>query len=187
MTTASFFSPSPWRRSLWMSSLIVAGVLLSPAFHCGFPLAAFAALAALTLHRRDALLLSGGVWLANQAVVLASLHHPATAVTLAWGAALGAIALLSCESAGLVARRIKGVAGACAAFVVAFLVYKGMIFGFGAAVGSNAGHLDSLFATLPRIFLTNASFFVGLGTLYALGAAAGLDRRLAAGLAPSHV
>jgi hypothetical protein len=187
MTTASFFAPSPWPRSLWISSLIVVGFLLSPAFHCGFPLAAFAAVAALTLNRRDALLLSGSVWLANQTNVLASLHHPATANTLAWSAALGAIALLSCEGAGLVARRMKGVAGACAAFLGAFFVYKGMIFGFGAAIGSSAGHLDSWLATLPRTFVTNVWVFAGLGALYALGAAVGFDRRPAVPLASGHV
>lgn len=187
MTTASFFAPSPWPRSLWISSLIVASVLLSPAFHCGFPLAAFAAIAALTLNRRDALLLSGGVWLANQTVGFASLHHQADVVALAWGGALGVIALLSCETAGLAKRRMKGFVGASVAFVAAFVVYKGMIFGFGAAVGSSAGHFDSLLATLPRIFLINACVFAGLGAVYALGAAAGLDRKPAAGLAPRHV
>jgi hypothetical protein len=84
MTTASFFASSPWPRSLWIGSLIVASVLLSPAFHCGFPLAAFAAVAALTLGRRDVLLLSGAVWLASQTIAFASLHHHMTDAALAW-------------------------------------------------------------------------------------------------------
>jgi hypothetical protein len=172
MTSASFFAPSLWPRSIWISVLIVVGVLLSSAFHCGFPLAAFTAVAIVTLNRRDALLLSGGVWLANQTVVLASSHHPATTDTLAWSAALGAIALLSCEGAGLVARRMQGFGGACAGFLAAFFAYKGMIFGFGAAIGSSAGHLDSLLATLPRAFLINICVLAGLAGLYALGSAA---------------
>lgn len=169
MTPATYFASPPWPRSLWAGSLILAGALLTPAFHCGFPLAAFAAIAASTLDRRDALLLSGGVWLATQAAVLASLHHHVSAVTLAWGVAMGVGALLSCETAGLVARRAKGLAGACVAFVAAFVVYKSLIFGFGIAMGSRAGHLDQLLASLPRTFLVGACVFAGLGALYALG------------------
>lgn len=186
MTTASFFASSPWPRSLWIGSLIVASVLLSPAFHCGFPLAAFAAVAALTLDRRDALLLSGSVWLASQTIAFASLHHHMTDAALAWSVAMGVIALLSCEAAGLTARRMKGLVSAGAAFVVAFVVYKGSIFGFGVAVGSSAGHFDSLLATLPRIFLINACVFAGLGALYALGSVARRNGEAVA-LAPCHV
>ncbi|PWB90065.1 hypothetical protein C5688_12130 [Methylocystis sp. MitZ-2018] len=186
MTTASFFASSPWPRSLWIGSLIVASVLLSPAFHCGFPLAAFAAVAALTLDRRDAFLLSGSVWLASQTIGFVSLHHHMTDVALAWGVATGVIALLSCDAARLAARRVKGLTGVAAAFVAAFVVYKGLIFGFGVAMGSSAGHLDSLLATLPRIFLINACVFAGLEALYALGSAARRNGEAVA-LAPRHV
>lgn len=185
MTTASLFASPPWPRWLWMGSLIAVGVMLSPAFHCGFPLAAFAAIAALTLDRRDALLLAGGVWLATQAAGFATLHHPMSDLALAWGTAMGAAALLSCEAAGTIARRMKGLVGAGAAFLAAFVVYKAVIFGFGAAIGSSAGHVDQLLATLPRIFLTQASIFAGLGALPALVSAA---RRLAESsrLVPRH-
>ncbi len=185
MTPTTYFASPPWPRSLWISSLILVGILLTPAFHCGFPLAAFAAIAASTLDRRDALLLSGGVWLATQAAVLASLHHHVSAVTLAWGVAMGVGALLSCETAGLVARRAKGLAGACVAFVAAFAVYKGLIFGFAVAMGSSAGHLDQLLATFPRTFLVSACVFAGLGMLYGLGSMA-LRKSNAIGLAPRH-
>lgn len=168
MTTASLMTPSPWPRWLWISTLIAAAAFLSPAFHCGFPLAAFAAIAALTLNRRDSLFLSGGVWLTYQTLAFASLHHHASATALAWSAALCVIVLSSCEIAGLTTRRITGLLGAVVAFVAAFVVYKLMIFGFGAAIGSSAGHLDSLLATLPRSFLTNSCVFAGLGALYAL-------------------
>lgn len=186
MTTASFFASFPTPRSLWVCSLIVASVLLSPAFHCGFPLVAFAAIAALTLDRRDALLLSGSVWFANQTAVFASLHHHVSAVTLAWGVTIGVAALLSCETAWMVARRMKGFVGASVAFAAAFVVYKGLIFGFGVATGSSAAQFDSLLATLPRIFLVNACVFAGLAALYALGSAARRNGE-AVGLAPRHV
>lgn len=109
-------------------------------------------------------------------------------VALTWGVAMGVITLLSCEAAGLAAQRMKGkgLVGAGAAFVAAFVVYKGLIFGFGVAMGSSAGHLDSLLATLPRIFLINACVFAGLEALYALGSAARRNGEAVA-LAPRHV
>lgn len=186
MTHHPMIALSPWPRSLWISMLILAGVLLTPAFHCGFPLAAFAAIAALTLDRRDALLLSGGVWLANQTAVLVSLHHHVSVVTLAWGVVMGVATLLAFETAWVVARRMKGLAGVTVAFAAAFVAYKGLIFGFGMAMGSSAGHLGSLLATLPGAFLVSACVFGGLASLYALGSAVRRNCE-AIGLAPRHV
>lgn len=190
MLTLPFVSPS-LRRPLWITSLVAAGVALSFAFNCAAPLAAFAAIAALTTGgRREALMLTGAIWFANQAVGFLFLHYPTEASTMAWGGAMGVFSLLSCEAAGTVARRMKGLAGAGAAFVAAFLaafvVYKGLIFGFGVAMGSSAGHVDQLLATLPRIFLINACVFAGLGALFALGSAARRNGETAA-LTPRHV
>jgi len=189
MLTLPFVSPS-LRRPLWITSLVAAGVALSFAFNCAAPLVAFAAIAALTLGRREALMLTGAIWFANQAVGFLFLHYPTEASTMAWGGAMGVFSLLSCEAAGTVARRMKGLAGAGAAFVAAFLaafvVYKGLIFGFGVAMGSSAGHVDQLLATLPRIFLINACVFAGLGALFALGSAARRNGETAA-LTPRHV
>lgn len=186
MTHHPMIALSPWPRSLWISMLILVGVLLTPAFHCGFPLAAFAAIAALTLDRRDALLLCGGVWLANQAVAFGSMHHPMSITAATWGVALGVFALLACEAAGLAARRMNGLVGAAVDFAVAFVVYKGSIFVFGMVMGSSASHLGSLLATLPRDFFVGACTFVGLGGLYMLGAIAGLERNPRVDLARYH-
>lgn len=177
MTHQHMIALSPWPRSLWISSLILVGVLLTPEFHCGFPLAAFAAIGALTLDRRDALLPCGGVWLANQALAYGSMHHHMSATAGAWGVAMGAFTLLACEAAGHVARRMNGLLGACVAFAAAFVVYKLSIFAFGMVTGSSAGHLGVLLTTLPRGFLVGASTFAGLGALYALGAAVGFERK----------
>jgi hypothetical protein len=46
-----------WRHPLWLGWLVAAGVVFSLGLACSVPLAAFAAAAALTLSRRDALLL----------------------------------------------------------------------------------------------------------------------------------
>jgi hypothetical protein len=78
------------RRPLWIAVLVVASVVFSLGFACAVPIAAFAAIAALTLSRRDAFSLVGAVWLANQIAGFAVHHYPVTASTLAWGAGLGA-------------------------------------------------------------------------------------------------
>ena len=53
-----------WRRAFWLGFLVAASVAFSFAFACATPFAAFAAAAAFTLPRRDAITLSMGVWLA---------------------------------------------------------------------------------------------------------------------------
>jgi hypothetical protein len=172
----------PRRRLLWAVSLIAASILLSFAIACAAPLAAFAAVAALTLNRRDAAVLSAAVWLANQFVGFAFLHYPTDATTLAWGAALGVIALLSCESAGLVGRRVSGLVGAAAAFVAAFVVYESALRALTDLTGPATDHFTM--AVVSRIFLTNAGAFAGLLTLKAgIGA---LLRKPSAALAPGR-
>ena len=132
------------------------------------PLAGFAAVAALTTARREALLLTGAVWFANQAVGFLFLHYPTDAMTLFWGGALGVIALLSCESAGLLARRFPGFAGGIAAFLAAFVVYESLILAVTAATGPGVDHFTAPVVT--RILL-NLSAFVALLMLKAAGAA----------------
>ena len=113
------------RRPLWVAVLVVASVVFSLGVACAVPLAAFAAIAALTLSSRDALALVGVVWLVNQIAGFAVHHYPATASALAWGAGLGAVALLSTLAAQWVQdhlARSQRVA-AIAAFLATFTVY----------------------------------------------------------------
>ena len=114
--TITLSAVSPDRRfALWAATLVSATVVSSFTFACAVPLAGFAAVAALTASRREALLLTGAIWLTNQAMGFLFLHYPTDSMTLFWGGALGVIALLSCESAGLlraplswVCRRARG-------------------------------------------------------------------------------
>ena len=100
-----------WRKPAWIALLVAASVAFTLGFACATPLAAFAAVAALTMTRRDALLLVGLVWLANQCVGFSVLHYPWTAECLAWGAGLGVIALFSVFAAEFSARRLSGLKG----------------------------------------------------------------------------
>ena len=161
--------PTTNRRALWAATFIVASIVFSFGWACAVPLAGFAAVAALTSARREALLLTGAVWFANQAVGFLFLHYPTDAMTLFWGGALGVIALLSCESAGLLARRFPGVAGALAAFLAAFVVYESLIMAITAATGPGVDHFTA--PVVSRIFFINLGAFAALLMLKVAGAA----------------
>ncbi|MGH6835604.1 MAG: hypothetical protein ACREC9_08655 [Methylocella sp.] len=162
------------RPRLWIASLIVASVAFSLGFACAVPLAAFAAIAALTFGRRDAFALVGTVWLANQIAGFAVHHYPETASTLAWGAGLGAVALLSTLAAQWVKDYLaqSHVVAAIAAFLAAFVVYEGSLFTISLALaGGGSDYAPSL---VWRIFAINTAAFVALFLVHYLSVFAGL-------------
>jgi hypothetical protein len=174
-------SPQPdrietsWRKPVWIALLVAASVAFTLGFACATPLAAFAAVAALTLTRRDALALIGLVWLANQAAGFGVLHYPWTAECLAWGAGLGVVALFSLMGAEFGATRFteanRSLASA-AAFLFAFGVYEGLL--FVASVTFQSGVEDYAPAIVGRIFAINAAAFVGLLVMNRIGLSVGL-------------
>ena len=168
-------SPSArWRRPLWLALLVVASVAFTLGFACAVPLAAFAAAAALTLPRRQALLLVAAVWLANQVVGFAVLSYPWDGETFAWGAALGVVALLSTLAARAVAHRLARAgtaAAALAAFAGAFAVYEGALFVVSLAAGATADFTPHIVAW---ILTMNAGAMLGLMLLHRLGELVGL-------------
>jgi hypothetical protein len=164
-----------WGHQLWLALLVAASAAFSFVFACATPFAAFSAAAALTLSRRDALRLTVAVWLANQVLGYAVLKYPWTANSFAWGAVLGAAAILTTVAARGVALRLAersyGVL-ALATLLAAFMVYEGVLFAVAVAL---LGGTESF--TLPivgRIFSVNAVALVGLYSLHLVGAAAGL-------------
>ncbi|MBG0811440.1 hypothetical protein IY145_18985 [Methylosinus sp. H3A] len=162
------------RNRLWSGSLILAGAFFSLAFACAAPLAGFAAIAALTCSRRGALASTAAIWLANQLVGFAILHYPTDFETLAWGGALGVIALLCCETARLVARVAVGAGAPIAALVASFLVYEGVLFVITRAVGGDVSHYA--LAGVTRIFAVDACAFFGLWAFGLACAAVGAAR-----------
>ncbi|MGO9674636.1 MAG: hypothetical protein ACLPSF_10810 [Methylocella sp.] len=164
-----------WRKPVWIALLVAASAAFTLAFACATPFAAFAAVAALTMTRRDALLLVGLVWFANQCVGFGVLHYPWTADCLAWGAGLGIIALLSVLAAEFGAKRLigrNGILASIKAFLAAFAIYEGLLFLTSIAVQS--GVEDYTAAIVGRILAINAVAFAGLLALNKLGASAGL-------------
>jgi hypothetical protein len=169
--TLTLSQVSPDRRfALWAATLVGASLLSSFAFACAVPLAGFAAAAALTSTRRAALALTGAIWFVNQAAGFLFLHYPTDAMTLFWGAALVVIALVACESAGLLARRFPGFAGGLAAFLAAFVVYESLVLAVTAVTGPGVEHFTA--PVVSRIFFINLAAFAALLMLKTSSAAA---------------
>src|SRR5271157_2437717 len=170
--------PRDWRRPLWLVLLVAASVAFSLGLACAVPLAAFAAAAALSLSRRDALLLILLVWLANQLVGFTVLHYPWTASTFTWGVVLGAVAILATSAGQWITGRLVDARRAftvTATFLIAFAVYEAALFAVSATL---LGGTEIYTAAIQgRIFAINAAAFVGLLVLNHLATSVGLVNR----------
>jgi len=106
------------------------------------------------------------------------LSYPWTVETLAWGAILGVVAVLTTVAAQQAARRLSGtglVAAWCGAFVAAFVVYEGAL--FLVSVSVMGGTEDFAPAIVGEIATINAAAFVGLLVLNRLAAIVGLGAK----------
>jgi len=163
-----------WRHLLWLAVLVGASVAFTLGLACAVPLAAFAAAAALTLSRHDALVLIVAVWLANQLVGFAVLDYPWTASTFAWGAALGAVAILATLAGQWTVGHSTGTGRAVshmATFLVASAVYEAALFAVSATL---LGGTEIYTAAIQGwILAVNAVAFVGLLVLHRLAISAG--------------
>jgi len=160
-----------WRHHLWLALLVAASLAFTFGFACAVPFAAFGAVAAMTLPRRDALLLIVALWLVNQIVGFAFLHYPWDAMTLTWGAILGGIAVLSTVAAQAAIRQQGIVVTATASIAAAFIAYEGGLYLISLTV--MGGIEDFTAAIVVRILEINAAGFAGLLACGALIAAAG--------------
>jgi hypothetical protein len=175
---------SAWPWLLWLAILISSSLIFSVGFACATPFEAIGAAAAVTLGRRDALLVSGVTWLINQLLGYGMLGYPWTFDSVAWGIALGAATLLATVAAGGIyrARRaIPSVLRFMIAFVAAFLAFEAAIFGAALFLG---GLQDFTIGIVSYVFVVNAATFFGLIALFSLV----LERRISAvvAVARSH-
>ena len=160
------------RHLIWPALLVGAGIGLSFGFACALPFAAFAAAAALSLPRRDALASIFAVWFANQLVGFTALGYPWTPDTFEWGAALAAVAVLASLAAQWAGIRLAGAARlvcSAAAFLLAFAVYEAALFMISTAWLGGAEVFTA--AIQGRIFAINAAAFAALMLLHRLAAA----------------
>jgi hypothetical protein len=95
------------RRWAWIGLLGGASIGFSLVFACATPFVALVTLAALTMSRRDAFIVTGAVWLANQAVGYGILDYPRTFDSYAWGVAIGLAVLLALVVARAVGERFE--------------------------------------------------------------------------------
>lgn len=169
MSSLSSAFSAGWHHYLWLALLIAASLSLTLGFACAVPFAAFGAVAAMTLSRRDALLLTVALWLVNQIIGFTVLHYPWDATTLAWGAILGVVALFSTGAALMVTSRFAVVASAIAGFAAAFLAYEGSLYLASLVLGATE---DFAAAIVVRILEINAASYAALlaAALLAAGA-----------------
>ena len=116
------------------------------------------------------------LWLVNQIAGFAILHYPWDGMTLAWGAILGVITVLSTVAAQATIRRRRIVATAIASFSAAFVVYEGGLYLVSAMI--MGGTEDFASAIVGRILAINAAAFIGLLVTRQLIAATEQTRRL---------
>ena len=163
--------PPGLRRLVWLAFMIAASVALSLGFACAVPLAAFAAMLGLTMDRRSAVLMTGAVWLANQAVGYTCLGYPTTANSIAWGAVLGLAAIaamLAARWSGMRFARLPRAATLAVAFAAAFAAYEATL--FAAALTLLGGTEDFTVAIVGRVLEINAISMLGMLLLNGAGA-----------------
>lgn len=163
-----------WRQLAWLAALVVASVAFTLGFACAVPFAAFAAAAATTLSRREALLLTVAVWLANQIVGFTVLGYPWVANTIAWGATLGVVAVATTAAAVWSNGKFADLAAlprTIAVFAAAFVVYEGLLF---IVSQTSLGGSENFTPGIAAYILTlNAVALAGLAALHRLATAAG--------------
>lgn len=163
------------RRAGWIAVLTVATITSSLVFACATPFAALAALAALYMNRRDALLIIGVTWVANQAVGYGFLHYPHTWNSLTWGIAIGFGAIISTVIAakiGSVLRPFGEVLTVLSSFAAAFVGYEIALYAATAMLPSDSSAFS--LAVVLYILKVNAAAFGGLLVLQYAGARTGL-------------
>jgi len=157
------------QRATWGAVLTVVSVLGTLALACAMPFAALAVMAAIFLPRREALVLIGINWLANQAVGFGLLHYPLNWSCFAGGIELGIAAMSSVAVASIVYRALQKFGPALAVigtFAAAYGVYEGICC---------LGAMDEFSAPIALYILyLNGVVLAGLLAVQALAAAVGL-------------
>ena len=176
-----------WRQLAWLAALVVASIAFTLGFACAVPFAAFAAAAATTLARREAILLTVAVWFANQIVGFTVLGYPWEADTLVWGVALGAVAVVTTLAAQWANGKFADLSAlprTIAVFAAAFVVYEGSLFVISAtALGGTENFPPSIIA---YILALNAVALAGLAALHRLATVAGFIAPSAGSLAAAR-
>ena len=164
--------PTQAMRALWTVLIVTSGICLSTFFACATPFAALATLAVLKLARRDAVVVVGLMWLANQAIGYGFLGYPWTWDSAAWGLAIGASAYLAILAArGLSTARPAPLAVSLP-FVAAFAAFESGLYVAGFVLPGAEGAFSA--SVVGHVFLINAVTICGLMVAYQLVMTSGL-------------
>jgi hypothetical protein len=168
------------RRWAWIVLLGSASIGFSLVFACATPFVALVTLAALTMSRRDAFIVAGAVWLANQAVGYGILDYPRTFDSYAWGVAIGIAVLLALLAARAIGERFERsgpFVSTGLAFLSAFAVYELALYAASFWLPGN----DTAFswAIVGYVLQVNALGLGGLILLRLVAASVGLGTRTA--------
>jgi hypothetical protein len=150
-------------RPFWFAVLIAASAVLTTWYTCITPFAAFAVIAATTLTRRHAIVLTIAVWLANQAVGFGALNYPWTPKTFAWGIAIGGAAVLGVLAAQWTLGRLGSLRApvpVIGGFAAAFALYQSALYAVAATLLGGTGAFAP--AIVGHVLVINAIRFVGL-------------------------
>lgn len=146
---------------IWSAVLGLTAIVGSYGLACVFPFAAMAALAALTLDTRRAVMLVGATWLANQVVGFTLMSYPHDTQAYVWGAAILISALAALGAARAVAGRAAQLTSwrTAAALAASIAAYQLLMFGWAVA-------FDGLESSTPvivaQVALNDAIWFAAL-------------------------
>jgi len=158
------------KSAAWIAFLVAAVTLSSFVFACATP---FAALAALTMQRRQAFVLVLAAWAANQFIGYVFLNYPQTTDSFAWGLMIGLAGLAAVETAMITRTLWPGVPFAAPVFAFAggFVAYEAVLYATGLVASDTGGFSPEI---VGYVFEVNVLSFAGLLVLQAVGRALGM-------------
>lgn len=162
------------QRVLWAAILAAATIAGSYVFACALPFAALAALAAIYLPRRDAVILVAAAWAANQAIGYCVLDYPRTFDSFAWGAVMGLCAVATLFVGFAVERAMtQREVALIAVFTACFATYEFLMTAATLVLPAGGGFEVSVY---EYVAVVNVLAFIGLLALQGAGRATGLAR-----------
>ena len=150
--------------ALWIALIVITGVCLSTFFACATPFAALATVAALKLGRRDAMVVVGMVWLANQAIGYGLLGYPWTWDSAAWGLAIGASADLAVLAARALSTDRPAPLAVSLPFVAGFATFELGLYVAGFVLPGSEGAFSA--SVVGQVFVINALSLCALMAVY---------------------
>jgi hypothetical protein len=167
-----YLEPTRTMRTLWALLIVTGGICLSTFFACATPFAALATLAVLNLARRDAIIVIGLIWLANQAIGYGFLGYPWTWDSAAWGLAIGASAYLAVLAAMALSTTRPAPLAVSLPFVAAFAAFELGLYIAGFVLPGAEGAFTA--PVVGHVFLINAVTVCALMIAYQLAMTSGL-------------